>query len=93
MHELLNYSEHGVTVNEVLYGCDSASVVRCHRCSPRSSLHGWEGPCQLAHGTHIRIGCHSFSFETNPDFLWAGGEACVAIDRAQNKKNSLDFMT
>ena len=93
VHELLNYSEYGVTVNEILYGCHSGSVVRCPRCSPQSSLHGWEGPCQLANGANIRIGCHSFSFETNPDFMLSP-DSCVAVDRAcQSKRNSLDFMT
>ena len=93
IHELLNYSEYGTLADSLLYGCSSTahSVARC-TCSPRAPLHGWEGPCQLRSGAQIRLGCHTFTFKTNPDFVWTP-EVVMPSDRSHEPTDSLEFLS
>ena len=93
MHELLNYSEYGTLVNSLLYGCSSSphSTTRC-ACSPSVPLNGWEGPCQLSEGAQVQVGCQSFTFRTNPDFLWTP-ELVIPSDKLYHSPDKLDFMS
>ena len=95
IHELLNYSEYGTVVNSLFYGCSSTphSVTRC-TCSPKVPVHGWEGPCQLPNGAEIQVGCHNFTFRTNPEFAWSP-ELVIHSDRghAEQAPHNLDFLS
>lgn len=91
IHELLNYSEFGTIVNNLYYGCSDVphTLSRCV-CSPSIPMPGWEGPCQLPDGAIIKVGCHSFTFRTNPVFIWS--PEISPEDCAAPAEDSLDYL-
>jgi len=91
IHELLNYSEFGTIVNNLYYGCSDVphTLSRCV-CSPNIPMPGWEGPCQLPDGAIIKVGCHSFTFRTNPVFIWS--PEISPEDCAAPADDSLDYL-
>ena len=91
---VLDHSSIIITIpsNSLFYGCSATPhcVSRCV-CSPTVPIHGWEGPCQLPDGAHIKVGCHSFSFRTNPEFTWTP-ELVIPSDRVLHD-DTLEFLS